>query len=221
MTVLAIQHTFQGLSGLPRDRYVNTWHVIAATVPPTEPNLAGMVDDVKKFYEGGGATSITTYLSPWCNGAGRTVKIYNLDDPIPRVPIYEDVTAVALTVFSGTGYPNEVACCLSFAGATLSGVPQGRRRGRVYIGPLNTTCGSITPVGDSRPNPAFRTRMLDAAYQLDQQLFTHGARWCVWSPTAQSAVAVSTMSVDDAFDTQRRRGMSATLVDQRTSALAP
>jgi hypothetical protein len=221
MTVLAIQHTFQGLSGLPRDRYVNTWHVIAQTVPPTLPNLEAMADDVKKFYEGGGATSITTYLSPWNNGAGRTVKIYNLDDAIPRAPIYEETDQNALTAFAGTGYPNEVACCLSFAGVHLSGTPQARRRGRVYIGPLNTTCGSITPVGDSRPNPAFRTRMLDAAYQLDQELFTHGARWCVYSPTAGSAVAVSTMSVDDAFDTQRRRGMAATLVESRTSILSP
>lgn len=217
MTVLAIQHAFQGLSGLPRDRFVNTWHVIVPTGTPSGSDLLEMADAVKGFYVGGGATSVQAYISPWAGGSGRTVKIYNLDDTLPRAPIYEFSDPDPISGLSGTGFPNEVAICLSFHAAAVSGAVQARRRGRIYVGPLNTASGSITPVGDSRPNPTLRTAFLSAAGYADLQLAAAGASWCVYSPTSSTAVKNEFYSVDDAFDTQRRRGLSATLVQSIAS----
>lgn len=212
MTVLAIQHAFQGLSGLPTDRYINTWHVIVPTGTPSGSDLTAIKDAVFGFYIGGGTTSISTYISPWAGGAGRTLKIYNLDDTKPRAPVYEFTDGNAISGLTGTGFPNEVAACLSFHAEKLSGQIQARRRGRIYLGPLNTATGSITPVGDSRPNPTFRDKVLAAAGYADLQLAAVTASWCVWSPTSSTAVKIDVFSIDDAFDTQRRRGMGPTTV---------
>ena len=140
------------------------------------------------------------------------MKIYNLDDTKPRAPIYEQTDTDAISGLSGTGFPNEVAACLSYHAAKLSGAIQARRRGRIYLGPLNTSTGSITPTGDSRPNATFRAAVLSAAGYAALQLAAAGATWAVYSPTANTAVKIDVFSIDDAFDTQRRRGMAATTV---------
>lgn len=209
MSILLIQHCFQGKSGMPKDRFINTFHGV--TVPdPLTVDLQAMCDAVLGFYDSS-SHGLTSYLSPWCAGDGRNVKIYNLDDEKPRAPIFEfEVTATPPITTSGTGFPNEVCCCLSYKALPVSGQVASRRRGRIYIGPLNTATGSITPPGDSRPAPAFQNRLLGAAQACWGELADAGFIWSVYSPTNDAAVAIATFTVDDAFDTQRRRGFDPT-----------
>jgi hypothetical protein len=211
MSTLLVQHTFNGLSGLPRDRFVNTFHGI--TLPePVGAELEAVADAVLAFYDSTG-TGLTSYLSPWCAGAGRNVKIYRMEDPKPRAPIFsKEVTATPPIVTSGTGFPNEVACCLSYKATSESGAVAARRRGRIYIGPLNTATGSITPPGDSRPAPAFVNRLLLSATTTWDALFAAGFIWCIWSVADDAPHAIASFSVDNAFDTQRRRGFKPTEV---------
>lgn len=211
MTTLLIQHTFNGLSGLAEDRFVNTFHGV--TVPePVGADLIAMGDAVLAFYDST-STGLTSYLSPWCAGDGRNVKIYDLAHTKPRTPIYTKVvTATPVITVSGTGFPNEVAVCLSYKGLPESGQIAARRRGRIYIGPLNTATGSITPPGDSRPAPAFVNRLLLSAQTTWGDLADAGFIWSVFSPTADAATAIVSFSVDNSFDTQRRRGFAPTQV---------
>lgn len=211
MTTLLFQHTFNGLSGLPKDRFVNTFHVV--TLPdPLDVDVPGMAQDILKFYDSS-SYGLTSYLSAWCAGDGRNVKVYDLADPKPRAPIHTFVvTATPVITTSGTGFPNEVACCLSYKAQPESGEIAARRRGRIYIGPLNTATGSITPPGDSRPAPAFVNRLLGAAQNTFDALGGHGGIWCVFSPTNDEATAIDSFSVDNSFDTQRRRGFGPTQV---------
>lgn len=141
----------------------------------------------------------------------------------------------------GQELPAEVALCLSYHGSlvdvpektgALSDIPstkaarrQGapathpgharmaeRRRGRIYLGPLNTSCCGIGVggAGRQRPSATFMADVAGAAVALNADLATLGAPWSVFSRRDWSSVGVVGGFVDDAFDTQRRRGAKAT-----------
>lgn len=143
-----------------------------------------------------------------------TVKYYDLTDPEPRVPVFE--AGFTITTGTGAGYPSEVAICLSFQGERESGVNQARRRGRIYLGPLDADVGT-TSTGRVVVAPAAVTAITGAASTMATGL-GQTAVWCVFSPTTAGPqpwsagvldVAFTPVTngwVDNAFDTQRRRG---------------
>jgi hypothetical protein len=103
--------------------------------------------------------------------------------------------------------PSEVALCLSFyAGRNLP-----RRRGRVYIGPLLTMAAftDSTTTGIVRPSDSLRTAMTASAKTLQASAVTAGLRWCVLSQSDSNLKDITAGWVDNAFDTQRRRGEDA------------
>ena len=102
--------------------------------------------------------------------------------------------------------PSEVALCLSFQAPRIPGQIQNRRQGRVYIGPLNTGVASA-----GRPSSTARSTLAAAAGVLgvDIQTDTDGF-WAVWSAMNGTTAEVEEGWVDDAFDTQRRRGLQRT-----------
>jgi len=79
----------------------------------------------------------------------------------------------------------------------------------VYLGPFNATIGPAT--NDERPtvSPNFVTTVLNAATVLATGLLSHDATWSVYSPRNNAAVPIARIWVDEAFDTQRRRGFDA------------
>lgn len=94
----------------------------------------------------------------------------------------------------------------SFQGARTSGSVQARRRGRIYIGPLKTTTST-----NGRPNSTAITTLATASSALGIDLnAVADTTWCVWSPTSGTAVPITDGWVDNAFDTQRRRGWDPT-----------
>jgi hypothetical protein len=89
----------------------------------------------------------------------------------------------------------------------VSGQPQARKRGRIYLGPFDTTQLNA----DGRILPACQTTIRNAA----QALLTASDvaldwSWAVYSPTNASGVIVDNGWVDNEWDTQRRRGRAAT-----------
>ena len=184
-------------SGLLEDYPVNTLHFSLPTVNDT---ILGLVHAA---IAGAYDTFDTSYPATVEQNLHR-VKMYNMADPTPRAPVWDD-TFNLTTNPTGDPLPSEIALCVSFQGDRVSGQSQARRRGRIYLGPLaeqdNDTAG--------RPAAAVTT---DAgawgAFLLDASLLDAGWTWCVYSATDDELVPVTNVWVDNAWDVQRRRGLA-------------
>lgn len=202
MAIWSAHVEFGGASGLPRDRIVNTWSFEGS---PTATDTANIDDMLWDFYDTPVASTAPTSIMPTDIVNGEVdIKIYCMDDPMPRVPraTYEHT----FTGSTGNPLPAEVALCLSYHAAPVAGVPQARRRGRVYLGPF--TAAEST---DGRPGTALTNMLLAQAAQLlaaAQASVTW--QWIVWSRTLDSGAPVTGGWIDDAWDTQRRRGPDST-----------
>lgn len=189
------QFRIQFFDSNPENIAVNTWHCDALSLPG---GYVDFVEDLTTFYQ-----AIDSLYSSLVDNASATLTTYNMTDPKPRAPV--DVRTIgSFTKGSGT-LPTEVAVCLSFQGERVSGEDQARRRGRVYIGPLSSTVMASDSIyidsGD-------RDTLANAAGAL---VFASDAsityKWCVYSPTNEDLVTVNNGWVDNAPDTQRRRGI--------------
>lgn len=124
-----------------------------------------------------------------------TAKIYNMDDPEPRVPL---ATKFATPGDAGqAGAPREVALCLSF----FAGVNVPRRRGRLYIGPWHQNAG-----GTERPSSTIMGQLQTLAEGL-ANLGGVDVDWMQYSPTLNLANKVTNWWVDNEWDTVRSRGL--------------
>jgi hypothetical protein len=209
---------------LPEDAVVNTWHFEADAGGGSDRDkwdldMPGLLDRVELFY-----VTVAGIFAPTLAGTGR-IKAYDLSDAKPRVPrVVQEFTFVPST---SDALPAEVALCLSFKGATESGVNMRRRKGRVFLGPLaRTMIDGGTPVADVRPGTGNVSSVLTAA----EVMATGGSgtfRLSIYSPTSDPGETMVDAAwndavefwVDNAFDTQRRRGARATA--RQTQAITP
>lgn len=194
---------FENASGIPEDRFVNTFYWRAS--------IAGQQDDIFTALEGfynsthaPGTQPLRYWLSPVVNRGSNLsqVRVYDLADPEPREPT---VFTWTLGVSDGTGgLPNEVACVASFfADRNLP-----RARGRIYFGPL--TRGSMSSdVGDQRVGSGLRNALLGACQNMANLGGGGAITWMQRSTVTGALSAVTGGWIDDAFDTQRRRGQDA------------
>lgn len=208
MTTMRIMAVFNGGTLLPEDRFVNVFHFSDFSLTDAYAALAdGIRDRVGNFYTSTiGAGSIGELMSPFAQRNFTVVSYNMLIPPGERVPTSEIKTLPpALT---GGGLPEEVAVC-----CTLEGAPPitSRRRGRIYIGPLLNNTAVITPATAfiaARPN--ISSNNLGNRIQIHAASLattTVAMRWCIRSTTpTENYVPINSGYVDDAFDTQRRRG---------------
>lgn len=142
-------------------------------------------------------------------------------------------------VVASDDLPSEVALCLSYssvAGAVPGGgnfaTPIARRRGRVFVGPF-TRGHLVDDAADrvGRPNSTLMDALPAAAFAMAGGVANDTNPWVVYSrpyagraaiPRANrpdlpalparpgTAYVIDTLAVDDAWDTQRRRGEPAT-----------
>ena len=193
----ALQVVIWPTSNLQADAAMNTWSCEYL-------DLAGFnkfADAVEDFYQA---------LPAWYSGLVRqnnhTMKGYNRADPQPRAPVLERTWSFP-SAPAGNALPQEVAKCVSFQGAPESGVSQARRRGRVYIGPLDVACLAT----DGRPINTFLAALGTAATAL---LAASDAAtdwiWTVFSSSTGDSSPITNGWIDNAWDTQRSRGITAT-----------
>lgn len=195
--------TFQGPSMLPEDRFVNTWHFMntAGGSPSDYDNVRDMLRDF--WTAAGTGVALKSYLTSTTVTPTVTVKAYDYADSPPRVPKYESTFSLG-GLGSAAGLPTEVALCLSYQAAKESGIPQARRRNRVYLGPFTTA----TSDNYGRPTSALVTNMLRAIKDLrDAAQASVSWDWVVYSPTNSNQYVAHDAWVDNAWDTQRRRGL--------------
>lgn len=178
---------------------------------------------------------IAGYLSGELSRAANAVTVDYYNVPLTAGPVGAPIRSSAFTLGAMSGsaksLPSEVSCCLSLD-ATLLPIetepesipggapgpagdthPRARRRGRIYLGPLNDTATNATGGGTSaiRPSSAFRSSVTRSAKEnLAAAVTSAGWIWAVFSPTAWAMGTIHHVWVDDAFDTQRRRGVAAT-----------
>ena len=194
-------------SGLPEDVISNTLYFdyiggldVEDAVVAQTANIAEAYDD---FYS-------TMLWASYVDQGNAEVRWYLMASPPPRIPI---IVPLGLTNVSSseTVIPAEVSVVLSFHGSPLAGEPAARRRGRIYLG----GCGNPTAQATLSSPPRVASAVNDDVRNGASQLLTDSATllmpWVVWSPTNASFTEVVAGWTDNEPDTQRRRGVGATL----------
>lgn len=216
--------TIPSLTGIPHDGVMNTFHFTTPTaseLPSTTAELEAIRDAVVGFYDnvndaapfgGSGSARLTVILSGLVLQPTLIIKIYRCETEIsvgasPEPIITYEVTITALPTVN-LPYPTEVAVCLSFKGVLDTAIPAARQRGRVYLGPLHFGVGNM--LGSRLVVPAGYRANVAAAGSWLRAYATAGINWVVWSHAELAAFPVAAGWVDNAFDTQRRRGTDAT-----------
>ncbi len=171
----------------------NTWYCSATTVADAEDFVTAVWQSYQDF---------RPHLSTLTSQNGNYYKLYDLADPEPRAPVSEGLLSFT-SAPAGAPAPPEVCLCLSYQAARISGEPQARRRGRVYIGPI--TVNSVATTG--RPSSTMITAWETAGQDLlDLSNAASDWTWGQYSTVTTGLAPVDNGWVDDEFDTQRRRG---------------
>lgn len=224
MGITRVQHIFNPKSGLAEDAVINTFYFQTAVDPTdtSDPSAQQIIDlrlAVYNFYETPPVASYPIINFLHLDGFAQprhSFKFYNMDDPMPRAPFHTNTPAGQPSNPTTTGFPSEVAFCLSFRGPLESGGQPGRRRGRLYLGPIRNSVGTKeVSSGQQRPDQDMMNVSVNAAKALQEAAMATGAHWVVYSPTsrgagtaAQASTVITHAWADNAFDTQRRRGLA-------------
>jgi len=193
MPAYTTQFTLFPTSNLVADASTNTWSCQA-------DNVAALIlfeGQLRTFYE-----SCRTIFPLTVRQNSHVVKSYDRSDPLPRAPVNQGIFNFTIGPV-GNPLPPEVSMCGSFQAVPASGIPQARRRGRIFLGPINATTLETT----GRPTVARVTILRNALEALRVASAAAATwEWSVFSTKNLVNYSVANGWVDDEFDTQRRRG---------------
>lgn len=197
-------------SNLPRDVATNTFHfdTVSSTPAAAAPIISSRLFDLYNTPVGGG-TAICSFISGVIARSLCRIAVYDLDDPMPRAPIWEEGFTLG-TAGSSDNLPLELAVCASVQGDRVAGTPQARRRGRVYIGPLKAS--AVTMSGASVV-PQVSSGVITSVNAGIRRLALASGSTAVWVVRSQTTGAVAEITngwIDNDIDVQRRRGPRAT-----------
>jgi len=222
MAVIRVQRTIAALSAQTEDAVVNTLYFDtgAGSTDPSGVNCGLITAEIDTLFNTavGAGSAIRYFMAESTMGADQnSYKIFNMDHVKPRVPIFTPAAQQPTPKITTSPYPSEVACCLSFRGALTSGTPAGRRRGRIFVGPLNVNSGFMeVATGHMRPVQTLMTALTAGANRMADNLTALGFTWVVYSETQRAGgdahagvTPITYVWADNAFDTQRRRGIRA------------
>lgn len=190
MPNLTYQVALQHESGLPEDQFVNVLYFDVAGIDSPETNA----DDIAAVY-----TSRNNFFAGEIDGL--TIKVYEEAGGSPTL-----VKNYAMSGGSGSA-PFEVAVCLSYY-ADDEVNASARRRGRIYIGPFNA-------VGGSRPDSTLRDMVLDMGEEFAGIGTAANTTWKMKSRLNNAYYTIERIGCDDAWDTQRSRGLAPSLREFR------
>jgi hypothetical protein len=215
MSLLLAQIIFPNKNGLPEDASINTLHFGTSGPGVDDAQIPLINAAILDFYNAPNAvgTRISDAFALCVNSPATTVKWFRLNDAPPRAPLA--TLPLVLADSNGASQPGEVALTLSFQAAQVSGVSQARKKNRIFLGPLDNGMISVDVASNATVGLSIRNAALDAM----QRLWTASAAaadwsWVTYSPTLgiiNGVFPVDNGWVDNAFDTQRRRGLKATV----------
>jgi len=202
--------TIPHVSGLAEDAVVNGFYFRddSGIFPITDyDNVRDMLKDFYTVVAPDASQKVCQYFQE-NYGGNVAVRMYNTEDPEPRYPVYES----GFTMPRATGttpMPSEVAAVMSFGRLPDAGTPAARRRNRVYLGPLNTTVMNPS-------NGLFDVDFVDNVVLAGQELWlasqaSSNWTWVGFSGADNESFDLQWVAMDDAADTQRRRGVSRTV----------
>ena len=201
--------TFNSVTNIPRDQVVNTWAVDSAGQLGTGVAYTAM-DTFYNGIENSLGLPIASFMSNAISRANAAViKVFDLSEPEPREPYEVDSMNLAAAGSYDFPLPDEVAVCLSFAAEETVGTSTPSRRGRIFLGPLNSD--AIGTGGDNatpRVSDALQTCLVEQAQELFD--ISGGVMPAVWSRKDDIVRPATVAWVDNAWDSQRRRGRDAT-----------
>lgn len=236
-----VQVTLGAASGFAEDAIVNTFNfIVGDTVEASAVDLANAVEG---FYlatvNPTNADPLAEYLSPHISRLTNacTVDVYDVSTVLGGLPHGSPVYSETFTMSAPASVnpvPSEVALAITLraTGWALAPVeapdgaddfnapdrPRARHTGKIYVGPF-TTPMLLDVSGVSRPQPMLITRLLDSVEHVQiRALADADARLAVWSRADQLMRGVTDAQVDNAWDTQRRRGQDST---SRTTRAIP
>lgn len=197
---IGVSITLPYVTNLPRDVAVNTFAVVAADATPG--SLTDIYSAFDEFYQDIG--SIFGRLVS--RTAEPIFKAYDLEAPEPRVPLLESEMTLLPAPGEAAQLPPETAVCLSFKGTYASGASNARRRGRVFLGPLEA--GMLSNVTSTPVVTQSKVdSILTAAFVLSLNLTNDGHYLGIYSRADSFVYRAVEAWIDDATDTQRRRGL--------------
>lgn len=218
MATLRLMFVGQGASGLSEDRIVNTFYFDNGD--EIEAHRSAAVGALTNFYTATqlAGASVSRYLSPWIQRSAE-IRSYDMDELPQRSPVVHPITLEAAGDPT-THIPEECAVVLTFRAAPPR---TPRRRGRVYIGPLSDFAVNVgTTTSQVTVDDVMQGVLCDAASALAGA----GVGWAIRSAGARvprlntdaplgallptEYYGVTNGFVDNAMDTQRRRGPDPT-----------
>lgn len=217
-TYLRVITTVPHSTGLPEHAVVNTWSFLGNSAT-REIDASTIGVGLTTFY-----TAVKAYLSSqyaWSSGVHEFI---DMSDAKPRVPYTTRTMATfGANTTSSNDLPPEVALCISMSAAPGSGLNARRRRGRVYIGPLQLADGADRPTLANAIVDAFAAAAQDLMDLTNVELAVYSRSTHYGVPVGgdikdysenpslldDSYSQVASIWVDNAWDTQRRRGLAA------------
>lgn len=210
--IIRAQAVLAATTAIPRDNFVNTFHFLPMELAVTPEDITSVQAMVADFYTHVGTSghSIGDLLGASVSRVANacSVNVYDLGNAHPRPPHTSQWTCPARSG-SGVNLPLEVCCVLSmFADRNIA-----RHRGRVYIGPLQELDMTTSAQGVPLVAPSFRDTLIEHVERLIAGTAAVAGvtpQLAIYSRVDGVARVVQHGWVDDAFDTQRRRGPRAT-----------
>jgi hypothetical protein len=242
MTACQIAVHLPDKNGMPADDTINTFTFADTSSTETASGLANLVFPfLESFYNGtSNGGTIASYLANSLDrnvdratmvayqlaGSGGIAPVTPLGGPVAQ----STWSLGAVLNSSPTDIPRECAAVMTIesphaglaedtpggaAGPAGDTHPAARHRGRIYLGPFNV---GAMGAGVNGPGiiEAFRNTVAGSAGVLLTNVNTlpgATAYWGIWSRVNHAITPVTFGHIDDAWDTQRRRGIQST---QRT-----
>ncbi|HWI05623.1 MAG TPA: hypothetical protein VNT52_17585 [Acidimicrobiales bacterium] len=233
MALLAVA-TLPSDTGMAADAVTNQFAVAgpSALDAGAASAIAAAVRDFYITVPTGQTQRVRDMLSPVLdNGTDRcTVDVYDISNHLDGSPHGSPIFTLPFTLAApngGTALPSEVAIVASLhavdrslqrvsvpdgpPGPTGDTRPRQRFTGRIYVGPLNTQATDAAS-GTVRVSSIASALIRQGILTLARNIRSNSpvlANLGIWSRADATVRAISHVKVDNAFDTQRRRGERA------------
>lgn len=221
--------TLPHVSGFSEDDVMNTWVIESPSSWAPSLDLGEVTIPLAGFYNwlSPGNHGVGQKISASISRASLAcrIRLYDITDHLDGSnygsPYAEDGFTLTANP-SQSALPEEVALCMTLRAnaweaaaveapdgpdsGTAVDRPRQRLSGRVYLGPWTFDALGALTAGRQRPHTALQQVILDSGERLVDQLLVGNHTLNVWSRKNASVTPVTHLQVDDAWDTQRRRG---------------